>query len=77
MIDRGTVEIYTVDGDGLALDLILWRRYRRPTPGLAEAVLDMNQGLAAQGPFIARGTALQIPLDTPTAPSEIAVVQLW
>ena len=36
------VETYVVETDGLMLDAIIWRRYRRATPGLFEKTLDIN-----------------------------------
>jgi phage tail protein X len=75
--DRSVYETYTVDGAGLTLDQIIWRRYRRQTPGLVEAVLDMNYGLADQGPLLARGSTLKIPVDNPATPTTRPLVRLW
>lgn len=77
MFNRAIYETYRLDGDALPLDLIVWRRYRRQTPGLVEAILDMNQGLAAQGPLIARGTTIKMPIDKPATPAQVALVRLW
>jgi phage tail protein X len=77
MIDRSVVETYVVETDTVMLDQILWRRYRRKTPGLFEAALDMNPGLAAIGPNIPRGTVIAIPLDRPDSVTTLPVVRLW
>ena len=77
MFNRAVYETYTLDGDALPLDLIVWRRYRRQTPGLVEAILDMNFGLADQGPLLARGTTFKMPIDRPATPAQVARVRLW
>ena len=71
------LEIFTVSGDGLMLDAILWRRYRRATPGLLERTLDINPGLAALGPIIPHGTKIMIPIDPVPTPKIIDVIKLW
>jgi phage tail protein X len=63
-----------VDIDGLTLSRFLWRRFKRPTPGLAELVLAANPGLADAGPILPRGLDLIIP--TPPVQA-VEVVQLW
>ncbi len=50
------------------LDLLLYRRYRREVPGLVEATLDRNPGLAALGVYPPRGTTILV--DTP-APAPV------
>lgn len=62
-----------VDIAGQTLSRFLWRRYRKPTPGLAEAVLAANPGLA-DAPLLALGRIIEIP-DLPAKRAE--VVQLW
>ena len=71
------VETYVVETDGLMLDAIIWRRYRRATPGLFEKTLDINQGLAALGPIIPRGTVIRIPIDRPPSETVLPLVRLW
>ena len=72
-------ETLTVGGDGVTLPLLLWRRFRRPMPGLAEAALDANPGLAALGPVLPVGTVVKIPI--PDAADETAAtlqpIKLW
>lgn len=72
------VETIVVQGDGLALDAIIWQRYRRPMPGFVERVLDLNQGLAALGPFIPHGTTVQMPIEKIDDQVPVrSVVSLW
>ena len=69
-------ETYRVEGDVLALDGILWRRFRRETPGLVELALDLNPGLAELGGLIPRGTVVKIPIVRRTAET-VPLVRLW
>lgn len=57
----------TLVANGLQpVDLLLYRRFRREVPGLVEATLDRNPGLAALGAYPPRGT--QILVDAPAPP---------
>ena len=71
------VRIIRVVGEGVSVDLLIWREYRRPMPGLVEAVLDKNPGLAALGPILPVGTPVKLPLLKPAPVAELAVVRLW
>ncbi len=77
MFDLSIYETYTVDGEGVPLDLIVWRRYKRNIPGLVEAALAITPGLADLGPLLPRGTVINIPVDTPSTVQQIPVVRLW
>lgn len=77
MFSRANFETYVTDADGLTVDLIIWRRYRRQTPGLVEAVLDMNAGVADLGPLLPRGTMLKIPIDQPSMQTQATLIRLW
>lgn len=57
-----------VQQQGLTLDLLLWRIHGRKGQSLVEAALVANPGLAALGPVIPLGTAIQIP-DLPAPPA--------
>ena len=72
-----TTETYIVEGDGVALDLMVWRRFRRPMPGLVERVLAINPGLADAGPLLPAGTKVTIPIDAPAGPPVVPVIKLW
>jgi len=71
------MRIIRVAGEGVSVDLLIWREYRRPMPGLVEAVLDSNPGLAALGPILPVGTLVKLPLLKPAPVAELAVVRLW
>lgn len=61
-------ETIIVRGEGITLDLILWRRHGVRGQALVEAALTLNPGLAALGPFIPLGTSVIIP-DLPPQPA--------
>lgn len=69
--------IVKVGGEGVSVDLLIWRRYKRPTFGLLEQVLDNNPGLAALGPILPVGTLVKLPTVKPPPVPELAVVRLW
>ena len=77
MFDPSIFETYVTDGDALPLDTIIWRRYRRQTPGLVEATFTLNPGLADLTPLIPRGTTIMIPVDQPATVTQLPVVRLW
>lgn len=59
-------ELVTVQGDFITVDLLIWRRYRRPFPGILEATLDANPHLAVihqSTPFLPINTQVRIPID--------------
>lgn len=72
-------ERIVVSGDMITLPLLVWRRFRRPMPGLVEATFAVNPGLADLGIFIPPGTALDLPIppqaENPTEPQ--ARISLW
>lgn len=71
-------EKIVVKGDDIALDLLLWRRFKSYRPGFVERVLDANPGLADLGPILPIGTEVTVPLDAPELkPAERPVVRLW
>lgn len=61
----------TVNGEGLVLDLILWRQYGVRGRDLLEATLELNPGLSALGLILPLGTIIILP-DLPAA-SQAAV----
>jgi phage tail protein X len=69
--------IVKVAGEGVSVDLLIWREYKRPMIGLVEKVLDTNPGLAALGPILPVGTLVKLPTVKPPPVTEIAVVRLW
>ena len=71
------IERLTVEGDGITVSLLVWRRFRRPMPGLMELILERNPGLAGLGPILPVGTVLEIPVPTPRAPQLLDPIRLW
>lgn len=78
-----TFERIRIKGENVAPDNLLWRRYKRPFPGMLEMFLDINpqvhEALAA-GPFLPVGVVVVIPIDsriTSDAPMSLAVERLW
>lgn len=71
-------EAVRVETDQLTVDLLVWRRYRRPIPGLVEQVLALNPGLAQHGPYIPRGTTVVFPIiEQPDLSPTSEVIALW
>lgn len=60
---------------GDTLDLLCHRHLDR-TAGVVETVLAANRGLAALGPVLPMGTAVELP-DSLPAPAQTQLVQLW
>jgi phage tail protein X len=59
-------ELWQVQGDGITADLLVWRRYRQPAPGILEIMLDANPQLAyvhRYTPFLPPGLYVRIPID--------------
>lgn len=59
-------ELFEVTGDWVTADLIVWRRYKQPAPGIVEAMLDYNPQLSVihrTTPFIPAGTFVMVPID--------------
>ena len=73
----GIVESVTIEGEFLTVSLIVWRRFRRPMPGLVEAIHDINPGLADLRPFLPVGTTFDMPIPTPREPVVLDPIRLW
>ena len=71
------VETITVEGEFITVSLIVWRRFKRPLPGLVEEIFDRNPGLAARGDFLPVGTTFLLPIPTPRAPAVLEPIKLW
>jgi phage tail protein X len=75
------IERVTVEGDGLTVSLLVWRRFHRAMPGLVEQVYAMNPGLAAHGPTLPLGTSVLLPVPAPDPapdPAQVlAPIRLW
>lgn len=72
-------ERIVVSGEGITLPLLIWRRFRKPMPGVVEQAFGINPGLAAQGPFIAPGTVVLIPVadESETVSEPAGRISLW
>lgn len=71
------IETVTVEGDGLTISLLVWRRFKRPMPGLVEQILDLNPGLVDQGQFLTVGTTISIPIPIPREQQVLDPIRLW
>jgi phage tail protein X len=78
-------ELLTVQGDGITVDMLVWRRYRIPLAGtrLTEVLLDLNPHLSRlhrNSPFLPVGTQVRVPIDTGLLsgrPTPVQTVTLW
>jgi len=73
----GVVETVTVEGELLTVSLIVWRGFKRPMPGLVEAIHDINAGLADLGAWLPVGTIFAMPIPTPREPVLLDPIRLW
>jgi len=69
-------ETVTIKGEGITLDLLLWRRHGRAGQDLLDKAFALNPGLAAKGYFLPLGTAVILP-DLPKAKQTRRVVNLF
>lgn len=70
-------QVLIVQSDGVTLDLLLWRYFRRATPGLVEQTLDTNLGLPRLPVELPIGTRVVVAIpDAAVTPAE-NVVSLW
>jgi phage tail protein X len=75
---RVVAETMTVTGESNTVDLIVWRKFRRPMPGYVEQVMDINPNLSFIIETLPVGTVLTLPaIDIPSVPQTNAVISLW
>ncbi|WP_099867838.1 tail protein X [Pararhizobium haloflavum] len=72
-----TVERIVIEGEGITVPLLVWRRFKRPMPGIVEQVFEMNQNLADLGLFLPVGTEVLMPIPTPRPAPIVEPVRLW
>ena len=71
------IETVTVEGDGLTVSVIVWRRFKRPMPGLVEAIYDLNPALADLGQTLPVGTSFDMPIPIPREQQVLDPIRLW
>ena len=71
------IEPVTVEGDFITVSLVVWRRFKRPMPGLVEQIHDLNPGLAGLGAFLPLGTTFNMPVPVPREPAILEPIRLW
>ncbi len=71
------IETITVQGEGLTLSLMVWRRFRQPMPGLVEQILALNPNVASATSFLPVGAEILLPVPTQRGGNTIDVVRLW
>lgn len=70
-------ETVTIEGDGLTVATLVWRRFKRPMPGLVEAIYDLNPGLADLGQTLPVGTSFDMPIPIPREQQVLDPIRLW
>ncbi|HEV7251438.1 MAG TPA: tail protein X [Shinella sp.] len=63
-------ETITVRGEGITVDLLLWRKYGVRSRSVVEATFALNPGLAALGPILPLGTLVTL-ADLPAAATKV------
>ena len=71
------IETVTVEGDGLTVATLVWRRFKRPMPGLVEVIYDQNPGLSDLGQTLPVGTSFEMPIPIPREQQVLDPIRLW
>lgn len=71
------VEKIVVMSEGLTLSTIVWRRFRRPMPGLVEQTFDINPGLADKPHELPLGCEFLLPIPVPREKTILEPITLW
>ena len=72
-----TIETVTIEGEAITASLLIWRRFKRPMPGLVERLYELNPRLTLVGPFLPLGTVVRLPIPAAKLEPEITPVRLW
>lgn len=72
-----TYETVTVKSYYFTLSRIIWRRFKKPMPGLVEETLGYNAGLASLGPYLPIGTTFSLPIPDESQSPVIPLIRLW
>ncbi len=72
-------ESVTVAGEGVTLDLLIWRRFRQPMDGVLEAMLALpdNYGVSALPAVLPIGTVVTIPIPRERTTRLAVATSLW
>ena len=71
-------ETVTIEGENITVSLLVWRRYKRPAPGVVERIFDLNRELAEDGAYMPVGTVVVMPVDTVNnEPKTLDPIRLW
>lgn len=75
------IETMRVTAEHTTLPLLLWRRFRKPMPGLVEDTLTRNPGLADLGEVLPVGTTFALKVETTgtqgAEAATLAPISLW
>lgn len=73
------IERIRVVAEFSTVSLMVWRRFKRPMPGLVEDTFARNPGLADLGPYLPVGTEFDLKIETPrkSAGETQEPVRLW
>lgn len=77
MADAISVELVTVQAEGLTLSRLIWRRFNARKDGYIEKVLAANPGIA-EHPYLPVGRTVALPIgDDVEKPERAEAVRLW
>lgn len=77
MANEIAYERVVVQGEGITLSKLIWRRFKTWKPGMVERILD-RQGELAEHVILPLGAVVEIPIDTPaTRTQQRPVISLW
>lgn len=73
------IERIRVTADFTTLPGLLWRRFKRPVPGLIEDTLERNPGLERLANFLPVGTEISVLIETDATDQEQTqeAIRLW
>lgn len=71
------METITIRGEGITLDLLLWRKYGVRGRELVETTLALNPGFAALGAFLPLLTQVTVPPLPAQSRTPVALVTLF
>lgn len=72
-----TIETFVVQGEAITASLLVWRRFKRPMPGLVERIYEANPRLALVGPVLPVGTVVRMPIPAPRKEPDVTPIRLW